>query len=58
MKRKRGETIKVVVKDWRKTEIDLCDTEEDMQTMKVLQLREKVIERLPEYAGKYTKRKT
>ncbi|KAI9543279.1 hypothetical protein NQZ68_011928 [Dissostichus eleginoides] len=31
--------------------IDLCNTEEQFKTMTVLQLKEKIIERLPETAG-------
>lgn len=30
--------------------IDLCDTEEQMQRMTVKQLKEKIVERLPEFA--------
>uniref|UniRef100_A0A668AGA1 Ubiquitin-like domain-containing protein n=1 Tax=Myripristis murdjan TaxID=586833 RepID=A0A668AGA1_9TELE len=33
-----------------KVTIDLCDTEEQMQNMTVLQLKEKVAEKLPEFA--------
>ncbi|CAK6952969.1 uncharacterized protein LOC121640354 isoform X3 [Scomber scombrus] len=52
---RKGETIKVVVLDRRKTEIDLCNTEEEMRSMTVLQLKEKLLERLPEYADTYGK---
>lgn len=32
--------------------VDLCNTEEQMQKMTVLQLKEKISERLPDTAGK------
>uniref|UniRef100_UPI0037E87137 uncharacterized protein n=1 Tax=Semicossyphus pulcher TaxID=241346 RepID=UPI0037E87137 len=31
--------------------VDLCNTEEQMKSMKVLQLKEKIAEKLPESAG-------
>uniref|UniRef100_A0A8C5EWH5 Ubiquitin-like domain-containing protein n=1 Tax=Gouania willdenowi TaxID=441366 RepID=A0A8C5EWH5_GOUWI len=31
--------------------VDLCNTEEQMKSMTVLQLKEKILERLPEAAG-------
>ncbi|XP_072232384.1 ubiquitin-like protein NEDD8 [Leuresthes tenuis] len=31
--------------------IDLCNTEEQMKTMTVLQLKEKIVQRLPDGAG-------
>ncbi|CAJ1086148.1 uncharacterized protein zgc:194655 [Xyrichtys novacula] len=33
------------------TTIDLCNTDEQMKSMKVLQLKEKITEKLPEMAG-------
>eukprot|EP00064_Thunnus_orientalis_P022696 superscaffoldBa00007900_g22910 len=57
--RKMGKIYQVVVHgvSGEKMVIDLCDTEEQMQRMTVKQLKEKIVERLPECAGKVTKRK-
>ncbi|XP_074518514.1 uncharacterized protein LOC141784566 [Halichoeres trimaculatus] len=48
-----GKTYQVVVHGPRgeKLLIDLCNTDEQMKSMTVLQLKEKIAERLPETAG-------
>ncbi|RVE60454.1 hypothetical protein OJAV_G00181140 [Oryzias javanicus] len=48
-----GKIYQVVVHGLRgeKMIIDLCNTEEQMQKMTVLQLKEKIAQRLPESAG-------
>uniref|UniRef100_A0A3B3I9V4 Ubiquitin-like domain-containing protein n=1 Tax=Oryzias latipes TaxID=8090 RepID=A0A3B3I9V4_ORYLA len=48
-----GKIYQVVVHGLRgeKMVIDLCNTEEQMQKMTVLQLKEKIAQRLPESAG-------
>uniref|UniRef100_A0A3B4TRW8 Ubiquitin-like domain-containing protein n=1 Tax=Seriola dumerili TaxID=41447 RepID=A0A3B4TRW8_SERDU len=49
-----GKIYQVMVHGLRgeKMIIDLCNTEEQMQSMTVLQLKEKIATRLPESAGK------
>ncbi|XP_037615331.1 NEDD8 [Sebastes umbrosus] len=48
-----GKIYQVVVHGLRgeKMMIDLCNTDEQFKSMKVLQLREKIAEKLPENAG-------
>ncbi|XP_051284608.1 uncharacterized protein zgc:194655 [Dicentrarchus labrax] len=48
-----GKIYQVVVHGLRgeKMMIDLCNTEEQMQKMTVLQLKDKIAQRLPESAG-------
>ncbi|KAI9543282.1 hypothetical protein NQZ68_011931 [Dissostichus eleginoides] len=48
-----GKTYQVVVHGFKGEilTIDLCNTEEQFNTMTVLQLKEKIRERLPETAG-------
>ncbi|XP_041635666.1 uncharacterized protein zgc:194655 [Cheilinus undulatus] len=48
-----GKTFQVVVHGPRgqKLIVDLCNTDEQMKNMKVLQLKEKIAEKLPETAG-------
>lgn len=49
-----GKIYQVVVHGLRgqKLIVDLCNTEEQMKSMTVLQLKEKIAERLPESAGR------
>ncbi|KAJ3585581.1 hypothetical protein NHX12_014300, partial [Muraenolepis orangiensis] len=48
-----GSLYRVIVKelDGEMTAVDLCDTEEQMQTMTLLQLKTKIAERLPDIEG-------
>ncbi|AWO97493.1 putative polyubiquitin-like [Scophthalmus maximus] len=48
-----GKIYQVVVHGLRgeKMTVDLCNTEEQMQTMTVLQLRERIAQKLPNNAG-------
>ncbi|KAM9426436.1 uncharacterized protein KZ484_019278 [Pholidichthys leucotaenia] len=52
-KRKMGKIYQVVVHGLRgeKMTVDLCNTEEQFKSMTVLQLKEKIAEKLPETAG-------
>lgn len=49
-----GKIYQAVVHGFRgeKMIVDLCNTDEQMQSMTVLQLKEKIAQRLPESAGK------
>lgn len=51
---KMGKTYQVMVHGVRgeKMIIDLCNTDEQFRSMTVLQLKEKIAERIPESAGK------
>uniref|UniRef100_A0A3P9NCQ3 Ubiquitin-like domain-containing protein n=1 Tax=Poecilia reticulata TaxID=8081 RepID=A0A3P9NCQ3_POERE len=49
-----GKIYQVVVQHERMLLIDLCNTEEEMQRLTVGQLKEKILEKLPELEGKLT----